>query len=971
VTKISPSHGGDDGFVTITLTGHSFDNTLDLYVENDTNYIVHPLALRRRGIDTICATFAFAGAPHGIYDIVIPTGNGTEERLYHTFTVESRTQQQVSVTLGGPNAVRQGGTARYSVTLKNLSNVDEEYVAVVIRVSKPGVLSLASHNFTIFGGGCSECYSQLVTESQSFSYTELILSPGLFPQQEVELDFAVEGVSSNVAVSTTIHSVAEEELNTYFVNYVSDLRRLLINTASVYDTLVSLATDSVSFTSNFIAALAEGGVGGFYDFSAPRLKSNGITGDILLPQIVYPTIGFGACWYITLIFAPSGVGAPIGIGVGLSCAIATAIMQHMLTCDPSEFRKAVAQQICLRNPRGTDSLGTSPLSALDPNEKLGPTGPGGANTISLDQQLQYSIYFENVATASAPALDVTVTDKLDNLLDWRKFRLSEVAWGDTTIIVPGSPSYWHGTVDLDSLGLLLEIDAGINASTGEAHWYFKTIDPATGQPPVDPFAGFLPPNDSTGRGQGHVSFIIKADPTLPEGTEIKNDATIVFDINDPIVTNEVVNVVYQSRPDLVVSSSGIDTDSLVLSIGASATIEATVENSGEIDAASFYVKLFLERQPGDTWVLVDSLLVDGLTSGQAQAISFDWTPSQAMEAGQLHICADYDNVFEELDDANNNRTVTVLVSTFLADIDGDGFGPDVADLLYLVDYKYRSGPPPPLGAVADIDCVPGIDIADVAWLVNYMFNDDDPPCDPTMGNMTKQNAGTVYSGTCELLAASAADNRYTMAVWGTFDTEVCGVEQTYSYDPESVTVDSVVAGSANKGVDLFHSAADGRLILGMVDLKGKERIKSSRSNLVNIYFHANEADTVPVPSALVHVNTVAVDSDARHMNVSVTTAGLWQAIPRTYSLSQNYPNPFNPSTTIAYGLPKPSQVKLTIFNILGQTVVTLVNQMQPAGHYKVEWNGEVAKGKVAATGVYLYRLEAGDFVSSKKMLLLK
>ncbi len=91
-----------------------------------------------------------------------------------------------------------------------------------------------------------------------------------------------------------------------------------------------------------------------------------------------------------------------------------------------------------------------------------------------------------------------------------------------------------------------------------------------------------------------------------------------------------------------------------------------------------------------------------------------------------------------------------------------------------------------------------------------------------------------------------------------------------------------------------------------------------------------------------------------------------QQLPIDYTLSQNYPNPFNPSTIIQYSILKPSQVKLTIYNIQGQEVTTIVQGHQPPGMYSVEWDG-----KGFSSGIYFYRLQAGDFIQTRKMLLLK
>ena len=89
-------------------------------------------------------------------------------------------------------------------------------------------------------------------------------------------------------------------------------------------------------------------------------------------------------------------------------------------------------------------------------------------------------------------------------------------------------------------------------------------------------------------------------------------------------------------------------------------------------------------------------------------------------------------------------------------------------------------------------------------------------------------------------------------------------------------------------------------------------------------------------------------------------------IPKIFSLSQNYPNPFNPSTTISYQIPVPGKVTLKIYDILGREVTTLVNKEQKAGNYKVNFDASRL-----ASGVYFYRITAGQFVSVKKMILMK
>jgi len=93
--------------------------------------------------------------------------------------------------------------------------------------------------------------------------------------------------------------------------------------------------------------------------------------------------------------------------------------------------------------------------------------------------------------------------------------------------------------------------------------------------------------------------------------------------------------------------------------------------------------------------------------------------------------------------------------------------------------------------------------------------------------------------------------------------------------------------------------------------------------------------------------------------------------PFEYSLSQNYPNPFNPVTSIKYTLKYDSQVTLMIYNILGQLVKELVNSYESKGFKEIFWDGTNNYGNAVSSGVYFYKIYAGDFIDQKKMVIIK
>ena len=94
-------------------------------------------------------------------------------------------------------------------------------------------------------------------------------------------------------------------------------------------------------------------------------------------------------------------------------------------------------------------------------------------------------------------------------------------------------------------------------------------------------------------------------------------------------------------------------------------------------------------------------------------------------------------------------------------------------------------------------------------------------------------------------------------------------------------------------------------------------------------------------------------------------------IPEKYTLYQNYPNPFNPITTLRYDLPENGHVNITIYDMLGRQVKTLINQTQDAGYRSVIWDATNNYGKPVSAGIYLYQIQAGEYMQTKKMVLLK
>jgi len=216
----------------------------------------------------------------------------------------------------------------------------------------------------------------------------------------------------------------------------------------------------------------------------------------------------------------------------------------------------------------------SVVASFDPNDKVGSQGTGEEHFLYGKEPLRYSVLFENLETATAPAQEVIITDQLDVVnMDLNTLSLGPIAFGDNQVIPPSGLSNFATDVDLrPDNNLIVRITVSLNTNTGLLIWRFTSIDPATGDFPEDPLAGFLPPNINPPEGDGSVLFTVMPKEGLPTGTEIRNRASIVFDVNPPIETPEWLNTLDNTKPtsqvlplaltqsstDFLVEWSGVD-----------------------------------------------------------------------------------------------------------------------------------------------------------------------------------------------------------------------------------------------------------------------------------------------------------------------------------------------------------------------------------------------------------------------------
>jgi len=301
--------------------------------------------------------------------------------------------------------------------------------------------------------------------------------------------------------------------------------------------------------------------------------------------------------------------------------------------------------------------------------------------------------------------------------------------------------------------------------------------------------------------------------------------------------------------------------------------------------------------------------------------------------------------------ANTTTTVTVTYGRNKGDVDGDGDVDGIDASLVLQHVVGKTTPAPlPLTGVAlwAADCNSGVGDGVVgaydAYLILYKV------LNPTLPFPAKVSAAM---GKVELGRLSGENGIINVPITL---TNTMGVTSAYAeLETGSLEVASVKVTTANGWVSSTNTEG-GKV---RIALTGLEPLKDGVVALVS--FKLNGQETVTVTGSAV------LNDDLREELNAVNV----REIPTEFALSQNYPNPFNPTTSIKYSLAENAKVTLVIYDMLGQVVKTLIDNEQEAGFYTVKWDGTNNYGGKVSSGIYIYRLNAGKFMSTLKMNLLK
>jgi hypothetical protein len=478
----------------------------------------------------LSVTFNLLTAAAGAWDVVVTGPAHAPKVIPNGFSVTAAVQPEMKVALVGRNRFVPGRVQTLTISYENRGNIDALGVPVFVHGLPAGTIVEPKFEMSDFDRATG-----------TYSPHRWDQSKTVYPTGDGSLEFVVllgrvpGGGKGTLTYSVTIPSQSNYTLKVYSgacfnrTAPSTPLSGLHNGTGNQISTglggndclgaMVGIAANFIpgAACASFAAGLAAGAVQDAVSGTVPYTE---------MDAVGIMTTGLSAAACVSSVFpggsVVSGVLGALGAGIG------AAKSGWDLGSNCSDDVENLDQQW---------------VTSMDPNEIIGPIGGSASHAIPGRDKLTYAIYFENKSTATAPAQEVRISDVLDpTVFDLTTVEFGRVQWGTNSYVPPAGSSTLEDVVDLRPSR---ELKVGITATKaddGTLAWLLRSIDPVTGTLPEDPDVGFLPPNDAQNSGQG-VVYVSVALKSPVDGQNVTNTATVIFDLNAPIVTNTWSNLI--------------------------------------------------------------------------------------------------------------------------------------------------------------------------------------------------------------------------------------------------------------------------------------------------------------------------------------------------------------------------------------------------------------------------------------------
>ncbi len=574
IQDIHPKKGGDIGNVTINVYGVGFADSTIVYLQDSTEdgvVKIYPDTTFYSN-NVILATFNLFNKSLGKYDVKVEKLNDPFQKDYvlsKAFEIEKGIRPEVIGQIIGPEIFRTGRTANFTINLTNVGNIEVVNTRLYLKVPKGLEIDLKINELypshSDLGADSSFAWDTIpkffeveLDDSNDVEYKVYpYIIPYIEPNGIINFDFIAKSTINSdynielIVVDSYFENIIE---NSIFSKKEPELQGLTVNKEKAIDCLIGIA--GVAFEDLVKKDLEK--LGQCFDTAFDALLAwishvnKGMQGKLYDKpknfEEYIPALNEINVWVKVFKCAGLGVGfLPSGRIIKFLRILYKYFDKGLKYAgDAIELKSCANVFVISSKPKKK----TQSSNSYDPNEKLGPSNVTGINYVQSSSKLPFIVMFENVDSAALAAQEVIVYDTLDKQhLDLRTFELTSFNFADKTFNIP--PGLQEYSVDVDlrpEKNLIVRITGQLDIATGVAKWHYISFDPLTMALTDDPILGFLEPNVNPPEGDGRVAYSVKPKDSLTNGTVIRNRAKIVFDANEPILTNEWVVTIDDAKP---------------------------------------------------------------------------------------------------------------------------------------------------------------------------------------------------------------------------------------------------------------------------------------------------------------------------------------------------------------------------------------------------------------------------------------
>ncbi len=547
---VEPRSGGNTGSVTLYLFGAGLKktSTVKLKLTGQTDVLADTSYLTDWIGESMLAHFNLKGKSIGVYDVVVETpGEATLTKTAY-FTIAQGQRSSPWAALSGRDRFLLNRWQTFDINFGNTANVDALGTTLVYVVNDLAGLSVRfpdtkialPKGITALGPNYTK-----IADSVSIYYTSDSLT-GYIGQRMRVYPFYIPlinaGSSNGARVQVNLTGAGILKMSAWVVDPLYE--NINYGAEATTEQMPMEVRACITFVAEKYALQQL--TGGLPVLSCIGVVDKLFPPDTYLPDWMTPEekpYTWGSfIWDFTaaglsMTQCVTGFVPGIGTAVSYGLSVVGGLMDLKENADINEgcWRKWRKLSQTKKNSNG--------VTSFDPNEIVGPQGFAVDNYISSKGNKNYRIYFENKATATAAALEVFVKDTLDlSKFDVSTFSFNAIGIADTTIQIQEYAKKFTVLYDMyPKKNIIVQIRGTLDTLNGAIAWSFYSLDRTTLELTEDPDLGFLSPNKNAPEGEGNVAFSCKLKKAIPHNTIVSNKASIVFDLNAPIITNTYTN----------------------------------------------------------------------------------------------------------------------------------------------------------------------------------------------------------------------------------------------------------------------------------------------------------------------------------------------------------------------------------------------------------------------------------------------